>query len=305
MKKLIILLLLTYSCYCTMEECDECDDQTKCNSIEVEYDDFYCFKANFFGEGTGCISYPKEGEYQKAYWNLFSGFIKEMFSISGSELKETKDLAEEMFEFISQSILNTEKETYNINEEVKIIHDTLTERDKEVILSGKTCSYYLYGRYEESASEEYENIVDKNICFNAEQIDDLKNLVDCGYATMKFSIDGEDYEIKTCYFLPNDNMPKNFSDLYMESIQTSIDGDFNIVEQLFYSIAGKSDDIRRLSTMTYEIEVENKKGKKVKYSSDTVISKAGKSQDGDGNTYEGNASYVNINFILLILFLFL
>ena len=62
-------------------------------------------------------------------------------------------------------------------------------------------------------------------------------------------------------------MPKNFSDLYMESIQTSIDEDANIVEQLFYSIAGKSDDIRRLSTMTYEIEVENKKGKKVKYSS--------------------------------------
>ena len=116
---------------------------------------------------------------------------------------------------------------------------------------------------------------------------------------MKFSIDGEDYEIKTCYFLPNDNMPKNFSDLYMESIQTSIDGDFNIVERLFYSIAGKSDDIRRLSTMTYEIEVENKKGKKVKYSSDTP------EIDGDGNTYEGNTSYVNINFILLILFLFL
>ena len=127
---------------------------------------------------------------------------------------------------------------------------------------------------------------------------------------MKFSIDGEDYEIKTCYFLPNDNMPKNFSDLYMESIQTSIDdGDANIIEQLFYSIAGKSDDTRRLSTMTYEIEVENKKGKKVKYSSDTpkmkVISEGGKSQDGDGNTFEGNASYVNINFILLILFLFL
>ena len=89
MNKLLILLPLTYSCYCTMEECDECDDQTKCNSIEVEYDDFYCFKANFFGEGTGCISYPKEGEYQKAYWNLFSGLIKEIFSISGIALKET------------------------------------------------------------------------------------------------------------------------------------------------------------------------------------------------------------------------
>ena len=90
MKKLIILLLLTYSCYCTMEECDECDDQTKCNSIEVKYDDFYCFKANFFGEGAWCISYPKEGEYQKVYLNLYSWLIKELFSVSGNALIETK-----------------------------------------------------------------------------------------------------------------------------------------------------------------------------------------------------------------------
>ena len=65
MKKLIILLLLTYSCFCTMEECDECDDQTQCNSIEVEYDDFYCFKANFLMKIPAVLLFLKKGKIKK------------------------------------------------------------------------------------------------------------------------------------------------------------------------------------------------------------------------------------------------
>ena len=142
----------------------------------------------------------------------------------------------------------------------------MTTKDKEIISSGKTCTSYLFGGYQEGSSEGYKNIPDKNTCFNAQQFDDLKNLVDCGYAIINFSIDGEDHQIKTCYLIPSDNMPKNFSTLYMESLKESLDDDDGFLKELFYSIAGKSlneevvteedgEETRRLSTMTYNIEV--------------------------------------------------
>ena len=119
-------------------------------------------------------------------------------------------------------------------------------------------------------------------------------------------------------------MPKNFSTLYMQFIKGYIDGEFGLLEKLFYSIAGKTldkdeDEIegetRRLSRMTYNIEVENKYGKKVKYSNDKndfeFISKGTKSQEnesGDTNIKQDSVdktAYIHINLILLILFLFL
>ena len=111
----------------------------------------------------------------------------------------------------------------------------------------------------------------------------------------------------------------------MESLKESLDDDDGFLKELFYSIAGKSlneevvteedgEETRRLSTMTYNIEVENKDGKKVKYSSDKndyeVIAEGTKPQEtesggstteGDENS-EGKGSYININLILLILF---
>ena len=59
MKSLIILILLIYSSNCTMQDCSDCEDQTLCNSIEVEHDDFYCFKANFIGSDNKCVAFPK------------------------------------------------------------------------------------------------------------------------------------------------------------------------------------------------------------------------------------------------------
>lgn len=321
MKRIIILMLVIYSSYCTMDECDRETDKNKCNSIEVEYDDFFCFKVDFVGanSNSSCISYPKEANYQKAYWNLYDGLMKELFSSEGNELKNSTESADKVYDLLSKILSKSEKESYNTDEQVKIIKNNLTSTDKEIISSGETCFSYLVGGYKENSSNVYENIPDKNTCFNAQQFDDLKNLVDCGYAIINFSIDGEDHQIKTCYLIPNNNMPKNFSTLYMNYLKESIDGDLGLLKTLFYYIAGKSLNEKevteeRLSNMTYNIEVENKDGKKVKYSSDKndyeVIAegtKPQKTESGDSTTEgnensEGKGLYININLILLILF---
>ena len=108
------------------------------------------------------------------------------------------------------------KESYNLDEVVEFEKASFTNKDKDILFSEKTCTYYFYGKYYWDPKKiKYEDITDKNICFNAQQFDDFKNLVDCGYSEMKFSIEGKNYEIKTCFLIPNDNLPKSLNDIYM------------------------------------------------------------------------------------------
>ncbi len=44
MNKFLLLILSIYCVFCTMDECNESTDQSKCNSIDVEDENFYCFK---------------------------------------------------------------------------------------------------------------------------------------------------------------------------------------------------------------------------------------------------------------------
>ena len=56
-------------------------------------------------------------------------------------------------------------------------------------------------------SDTYEDISDKNICFDSEKFDGRLNLVDWGCADINFSLNGKPYNIKTCFYMPNDHMP--------------------------------------------------------------------------------------------------
>ena len=96
----IILLLITHS-YCTIEDCEDSNDQNSCNSIEVEYDDFFCYKAEFHEESPRCTALPKDENNQKLYWNMLNGFIKEMYSYIGSYIREEIEDFEKMF-YINQ-----------------------------------------------------------------------------------------------------------------------------------------------------------------------------------------------------------
>lgn len=297
----IILLLITHS-YCTIEDCEDSNDQNSCNSIEVEYDDFFCYKAELHDELPKCTALPKDENNQKLYWNMLNGFMKEMYSDIGSYIREEIIESKEDFE---NGLYKPGKDFYSTNEIVTTSPGELTSKDVEIIASENTCTYHLYGKLIANMFEEnfeYPNVKNKNTCFNAAKFDEFADIIDCGYAVMKFSIDGENYEIQTCYLLPTEKLPQNFTDLYMESIKYHIEE--GNIKEIFYIVAGKYDDIdlRRLSTMTYSIEVEDKNGRKVKYSSDKegfeVISEGGSSGGNQG-------PFMNISLILLILFLWI
>ena len=196
------------------------------------------------------------------------------------------------------------KETYNTNEIVETEKATLSSEDKEILLSGKTCSYYYYGRYYyDLEKKSYPNITDKNTCFNAKQFDDLKNLLDCGYATINFSYKNKDYSIKTCYLIPNDNMPKLFNEFYMNYIKSDLEEKEGSLHFIADCIAGsctgedydEDEDYdeegnrrrrrRRLSNLKYNIEVENKSGKKVKYTSDSNTFEVISNGQSNNNSY--------------------
>ncbi len=76
MNKLLLLILSIYCVFCTMDECNESTDQSKCNSIDVEDENFYCFKHDHISpeeeeelakeeekvERSGCLAFPKAAD---------------------------------------------------------------------------------------------------------------------------------------------------------------------------------------------------------------------------------------------------
>jgi len=297
MKKLFIIFLIIHYCHCSFSECDEAKDVNTCNTIEMEYDDFYCFKAKYWNENEAqCVPFPKNQEYQKLYSRFIIGLMKESSSSFIPHAKEMDVTTNELIEnYINQSY-KPKKESYNLDEIVEFEKVSLTDADKSKLLSKKTCNYYNFGRYYWDMKKlNYPNINDKNICFNSEQFDDLKDLIDCGHANINFSVNGKDYSIQTCYLIPNDNMPEIFNEFYMSYIKNDIEGEDGNLYFIFEMMSDlDKEERRRLSTVTYNIEVENKNGKKVRYSSE---------KDGLEIIAEGSNSSVNININIILILL--
>ena len=91
-----------------------------------------------------------------------------------------------------------------------------------IIKSKNTCGYLLFGRYFDEAISNpdlngYPNINDKNICFKASKFPELEDLIDCGYAEIKYKVNDEEYKINTCFYLPNDKIPENIVKVYKET----------------------------------------------------------------------------------------
>ena len=313
-------MLCIYGVFCTMDECDECTDQSKCNSINVESENLYCFKADLYDpyaeeyseygldyeeEETKCIVFPKKAETQKLYWQIINGFIKELFSFYGKSLNT--EYQKDGFNHIQSQLMKPEKESYSTDEVIKTGPGTLSSLDKDILTSENTCSFHLYGKYFQNPRAPYSDITDKNTCFNARKFNEFKNLIDCGYAIIKFKVDGEDYEIKTCYLVPTSNLPQDFKDVYMEYIEEDLNE--GMLNTLLLIVSGKyneEEDRRRLSSITFNMEVENKYGRKVKYSSDNTKSFEiiAEGEKGPEEALEGQGnhnSYININLILLFL----
>ena len=79
MKKLIILIMFIY-CYCSYAECNNETDINKCNSIKIEYNNFYCFKAKFYNnDDLKCMSFQRILKIKKFFGSLCLDLEKKFF----------------------------------------------------------------------------------------------------------------------------------------------------------------------------------------------------------------------------------
>ena len=314
-----------------MESCNYILEQEKCNDEPIGQEGLYCFKANVENEDltegedkTQCMTFPTNPDHQKLFFQLINGINKESFSTFG--MLDTNLYSELLSTFESQ-LWKSNKESYNIDETIEIGPDKLSNVDKTTLNSEQTCSYYYYGRYfkqprlpsnEENPNRKYENINDKNICYGAKKFNEFKNLIDCGYAEIKVRLEDQDYEIKTCYLMPTAKLPAIFNEFY-SSFQKELLIN-TMLRDIIYTMAGKEieDDSeldpgrrlrrRRLSTdFTFNIDVENKYGRKITFSSTnensyTVTAEGQPGPEEPLDTEGGNkSSYIGINLILLII----
>ena len=292
MKNLIFLLIFSYI-YNSIFECEHAINQRICNDIEVELNDFYCFKANlFYSKLIKCFPFPKEAKKQKIYLNLHNGLAKELYSIFGSDVKILQQKIPEKLPELARGLFHTRKEFYKKDDIIDLEERTFTKKDFDLISKEQTCTYYLYGKYKRVEEIDYQNIEDKNICFNADKFDEIKDIIDCGYATIRFSFGYDIHQIKTCYLIPNDNLPHNLTVLFKSQIIGDIEENIGITHTLFNKIAkahkvnndewDEEININKLNSLVYIIEVENKYGRKVKYSNDNkmeIISEGNKSNN--------------------------
>lgn len=278
----LITLIIINAIFCTELECDEEEDQEKCSEHNIEYEGFSCYKVKNIEtteDGneevkTSCISFPDEAGNQKAFINFYIGSFKESFSMFGGLYFDGERIEDDL-DYPYTVHLN--KQSYSKGEEIIITEAKFSEEDKNIIKSNNTCSYLLYGRhldnildYQENNNMEnyrgYPNITDKNICFKAAQFPELTNLIDCGYAEIKYFTGDEEYKINSCFYIPNDKIPETIKS-YLKT--NFIDSMMDLLSLIWFEgLSGDDDDERRrrLSAFKgYQITVEDKNGKKLQY----------------------------------------
>ena len=172
MKRFFILSIVLLSIYCTQKSCSEETDQSKCqsHSMESKFNYLSCFKYEKKNK-LPCFSFFINEKPQKEFNQLQKGFQKE--KISGYGLSEIEE---------DDTIVVFEKDKYNTDETIKAIEvntlRSLTEEDKRIINNKNTCFYRSYANFGEVVS-------DKNICFNVDKFADSKDVLDCGFTTIK------------------------------------------------------------------------------------------------------------------------
>jgi len=159
-------------------------------------------------------------------------------------------------------------------------------------------------------------IEDKNLCLNADQFSDSKGLVNCGYAQIKYKVMDKVYNYSTCYYIPDNQFPEEFKPLWrtlyypdeyiLNILEMDDDGEYekiigNKVNKIF-----KKSKKRKLedSEKEYEIIVEDKYGKKVKYSSNsTEMEILEKGNERAASLKESSSIYQKISMLFGLLLL--
>lgn len=304
MKRFILLFLAFYAINCTLSECVIEEDTSKCYSHEIEIDNFTCHKIHYntssinnYSINDICSAYPDSDKDLKTFWDLTHGNGKEEMSILPS--------SSEMLYYYY--LYDPEKESYAKDEDVILKSKEYSSTDMKTIQSKNTCMYKFIGKSIEA--NKLVNTEESKECFNVYQFPDHENLINCGQATINFSTNGKNYEYKTCFFIPDNHLDKRF-DKYFKGVAVDY-----FVQILINSVNNGLTRRRRLQSnnnLNYELIVEDKYGKKYKYSGDKdepEVIEYGMQGDKEygANHYSDNVDFVDdskmtlINYKLLLL----
>ena len=312
MNQFIILSILFYSIYCSyFSWVAGTTDNSQCKNHDIEFNGYSCYKADYsaFGEATeglNCIPFPNDSKVQDKYRSFILGYYKELSS------------AREEYKNGFTEIQIFKKGKYSIDETIPIVIEKLSKDDIKKVNGNNTCSYQLEGRYIDNIKKYpsgYPNIDDKNICFNVDQFPDLKGLVNCGYAKIRYRIEAKEYNYSTCYHISDNYCPQEIQDIWPMTF-FSKEHDLEILEwdEENKKINGnKANEIFKKSNKRklqenfeseYEIIVEDKFGKIVKFSSKSNKMEVIEKGDENANSYsERNSTYKLLNMIFGLLLL--
>ena len=117
-------------------------------------------------------------------------------------------------------------------------------------------------------------------CFNVYQFTDLDNLINCGHATVNLSSNGKQYEFKTCFFIPDNHFDTSllkyykleYVDPFLNVLDQAAQSEFNLEQSISliksHIKKGSRRKLESSNSIKYNITVEDKYGKKYKFTTD-------------------------------------
>lgn len=295
MKRIIIISMMFLSIYCTAYSCLSETDPSQCqkHSLEQKFKYYSCSKYeddDFPEKKEKCTLYFTNEELQKLDYKYQVGRFKEYATIYGG----------------FSSIIYVKGDT--VHQKEMEIKDVLTKEDEKIFFGKNNCWYKAYARfYNDYEGERYINISDKNVCYNVDRFEDLKDIMDCGYATIKGKYKNNSFVLTNCAYILDKNVDERFKDFYKDGeLSYNILYYFNHVVPSFLEMAkyNISTNFHRDDVQDYEISIEDRYGNIVTYNINGEIIGGDDSEDGEDNPQKIlDSSSRNIRNTLDILFL--
>jgi hypothetical protein len=272
--------------------------------MESGFDFLSCYKYEANNNPHKCFPLFTSEKLQKAYFRYSRGIFKETYSIFEDGESRTG--------------LTFDKETYSRDDIIKIkevkINDILTEKDKNIIKSKNTCKYRNYARFIDvdfyKGNKEI-NVTDKNVCFNVDQYDDLKDLMDCAYYTAKGKIDNKTFVFTNCLGVIDKNADSDLKKYYLKQIFktdyiTTVQHPIISAYNAYVAKTTAYDKVKRQMAsqklQDFEVVVEDRDGNKIIYNENGDI--IGGDDEDIKKILSSSRNGLNI-LLLLFLFLFL
>ena len=288
--------MMFLSIYCTAESCFNETDPSQCqkHTIEPRFKYFSCFK--YVNEDLPnlkqkCNLYFTNEELQKIYYKYQVGTFKEWGTANKGNSK----------------IGYVEGDTYK--EKVMKIKDVLTKEDEEIFFGKNNCFYRAHARfYDDYEGERYINISDKNVCYNVDRFEDLKDLMDCGYATITGKYKNKSFVLTNCVQILDKNADELFKDYYKDNLlEYKINYYFNHVIPGFLEMAkyNISTNFHTNHVQDYEISIEDRYGNIVKYNINGEIIDGDDGEDDPKKILDSSSRNIRNTLNILILLYFI